>query len=124
MTAAPPTFGAHLRALRQARGMSQRELAERVGIDHTYLSKLETGARELDGYGPSPTLLVGLSLVLRADAFDLFIAAGKVPIEVAELMNRSDAARAFYRRAVALGLSDAEWDRLRQAMEQMAGGGR
>lgn len=35
------------------------------------------------------------------------------------LLIEGDAARAFYRRAVALALSDADWDRLRQEMERI-----
>ena len=37
-------FGARLRELRKQAGMSLRELADRVGIDFTYLSKIENGA--------------------------------------------------------------------------------
>ena len=35
------TFGQRLRELRKAKGLNQKELAEKVGIDFTYLSKLE-----------------------------------------------------------------------------------
>jgi transcriptional regulator with XRE-family HTH domain len=37
------TFGERLRQLRRERQMNQRALAERAGIDFTYLSKLENG---------------------------------------------------------------------------------
>ncbi|MEP9356763.1 helix-turn-helix transcriptional regulator [Xanthobacter sp. KR7-65] len=34
-------FARNLRALRQAKGLSQEELAHRAGIDRTYISSLE-----------------------------------------------------------------------------------
>ena len=69
------TFGQRLRELRKAKGMTQRELAQRAGIDFTYLSKLETGAMP----PPSEKTILSLAEVLDADADELFGAAGKVP---------------------------------------------
>ena len=42
-------IGAKLRALREKLGMSQEEVAERAGVDRTYISILERGLK-------SPTL--------------------------------------------------------------------
>ena len=39
------TFGQHIRELRQAAGLSLRELARRVGITAPYLSDIESGYR-------------------------------------------------------------------------------
>ncbi|MBO8154787.1 LexA family transcriptional regulator [Thermovirga sp.] len=41
-------IGAKIRALRQARGMTQKELASLVGISQNYLSQIETGHRRID----------------------------------------------------------------------------
>ena len=38
------TFAANLRRLRNAKGLSQEELADLADINRTYISKLETGA--------------------------------------------------------------------------------
>ncbi|MGS0893618.1 helix-turn-helix domain-containing protein [Burkholderia stagnalis] len=38
----------HLRALRKGAGLTQIQLAERLGIDQSYLSKIERGERYLD----------------------------------------------------------------------------
>jgi transcriptional regulator with XRE-family HTH domain len=55
----PKRFGEKLRALRQQRGMSLRELADALGYDaHVYLNLVETGKK-----GPS------LTLVMRTAAF-------------------------------------------------------
>ncbi|TET67120.1 MAG: XRE family transcriptional regulator, partial [Dehalococcoidia bacterium] len=36
-------FGARLRELRILAGLTQRELAEKIGVDFSYLSKIENG---------------------------------------------------------------------------------
>ncbi len=38
-------FGAHIRSLRQQRGLSQEEVAHTAGIHVTYLSGIERGKR-------------------------------------------------------------------------------
>jgi transcriptional regulator with XRE-family HTH domain len=39
-------FGANLRRIRRKRGLTQEELAYRVGMDVSYLSELENGRKE------------------------------------------------------------------------------
>lgn len=41
------TFGAKLKQLRLAAGLSQEELASRAGIDRTYVSSCERGRRNI-----------------------------------------------------------------------------
>ena len=41
------TFGARVRAARQEVGISQEELADRAGLDRTYVSGIERGQRNL-----------------------------------------------------------------------------
>lgn len=69
------TFGQHLRQLRKAKGVTQRELAEKAGIHFTYLSKLETGVMP----APSEKTILALANVLDADIDELFGAAKKIP---------------------------------------------
>ena len=45
MDAFTKAFGAHVRSIRQERGMSQEEVAHRAGIHVTYLSGIERGRR-------------------------------------------------------------------------------
>lgn len=40
-------FGRRLRQLRRARGLSQETLAERAGLDRTYVSSCERGRRNI-----------------------------------------------------------------------------
>ncbi|MBJ9964514.1 helix-turn-helix domain-containing protein [Burkholderia seminalis] len=39
---------AHLKTLRKAAGLTQAQLAERLGLDQSYLSKIERGERYVD----------------------------------------------------------------------------
>ncbi|CAN7245626.1 helix-turn-helix domain-containing protein [Variovorax paradoxus] len=56
-------LGLLLRALREARGLSSRELGQLADIDHTYVYRLETGEKQ----SPSEDLLARLLRVLKAD---------------------------------------------------------
>lgn len=47
-THAEDLFRAMLRNLRQERGLTQAQLAQRLGLPQSYVSKYETGERRLD----------------------------------------------------------------------------
>lgn len=69
------TFGVYLRNLRKQKRLSQRDLAAQVGIDFTYLSKIEGGQLA----PPSEAVLRYLARALDADENDLINHAGKIP---------------------------------------------
>lgn len=77
----PADFGATLQALRKARGLTQRQLAAKLGIDFTYLSKLENNR----GERPSEKLVRQLAERLGAEAEELLALAGRLPEELGEL---------------------------------------
>jgi HTH-type transcriptional regulator, competence development regulator len=79
------TFGERLRQLRRDRQMNQRTLAARVGIDFTYLSKLENG--RLDP--PSAETIVKLAQALGANPDELLLLAHKVPQDLIPVITRS-----------------------------------
>jgi len=72
------TFGNRLRELRKATGKSQRELGKVVGIDYTYLSRIENGKAP----PPSPHVIRRLSENLKAKGNELFDLANKEPYQV------------------------------------------
>lgn len=59
-------FGEVLRRYRSSVGISQEELADRTGVDRTFISRLERGVRQ-----PTITTLLGLSRALGISAGDL-----------------------------------------------------
>ena len=78
------TFGALLRAYREAAGSSQLALARQVGVDSGYISRLEAGTRAT----PSRELAqaLGAALDLPAEGRDrLLAAAGYLPTSLASV---------------------------------------
>ena len=59
---AQTAIGVLLRSLRDKRKLSLREVAQLAGVDHAYIHRLETGAKE----SPSEQVLVKLTRTLRA----------------------------------------------------------
>ncbi len=60
-------FGAVIKKLREQRGMSQRDLAERVNVSGAYIAMLETGKRN----NPSLATLKRLAKALGVSVTEL-----------------------------------------------------
>lgn len=69
-------FGKLIRQARKDKGFSQRELAEKLGLDFTYLSKLENNRAD---YPPKEEVIRSLAVHLELDAEELIFLAGRVP---------------------------------------------
>jgi transcriptional regulator with XRE-family HTH domain len=105
-------FGERLRQLRKERGLTLRALAEAVGVDFTYLSKIENGKA---GYLPGAETIRALAEALGADALELLHWADKVPPEV-QTFARNAKARRFLQRAEEIA-SPGDWDALLNLLE-------
>lgn len=75
-----PTFAERIRTLRKEADFTQRDLAEKVKIDFTYLSKLENGR----GDPPAEDTIRRMAEALGSDANELLALAGKISAEVRE----------------------------------------
>ena len=102
--------------MRKRAQMSQRDLAERIGVDFTYLSKIENGRVE----PPSEAVLKNISKEL-AEALGeneiemadrLITLAGKIPSDLAETLSRNPEAVRFLRSIGDEVWSSEEWRRL------------
>ena len=80
-------FGARLRKLRKQAGFSQRELADNVGVDFTYLSKIENGVMP----PPSEKVILRLAEALDTDREELMTLAGKIPADIAQILKNREA---------------------------------
>lgn len=60
-------LGARVRDLRQTKGLSQEEFADRVGIDRTYISGVERGVRN-----PTVQVLHRVARALGVSLSELF----------------------------------------------------
>jgi transcriptional regulator with XRE-family HTH domain len=89
------TFGERLRALRKEKGLTLRQMSAKVGVGHTYLSRIETGRMTYGEY-PSEQLIHKLADTLGADEDELLLLAEKIPEQVrTRLLQRPDAFRAL-----------------------------
>jgi transcriptional regulator with XRE-family HTH domain len=106
------TFGQRLRELRKALNLSQKALADRVGINFTYLSKIENERLDFAQF-PSEELIRKLAAALEADEGELMILAQKIPEQIKKrVMERPDAFRKF------ADLDDKEIDRLLEEIDE------
>lgn len=84
-------FGEAIRGLRQDQQMSQRELAAKVGVTFTYISKIENHKLDFGEY-PSETMIHKLAEALDADETELLLLAEKVPPRIRQrVMERPEA---------------------------------
>lgn len=111
------TFGQTLRELRRSKGISQRELAEKVSVDFSYISKLENDRLP----PPAADTIVRICLALGVPADELLALAGKVPNDIKETIGSSPAAMQFIRSAQSIGLTEEEWEKLTKQLKQLRG---
>ena len=67
------SFGQRIQRLRRHRGLTQRQVAAQLGIDFTYLSKLENDR----GEPPGEDTIRGLATLLETDEEMLLAMAGR-----------------------------------------------
>jgi len=106
------TLGERIRELRQAKQLTLRDLAAKVDVGFTYISKIENHKLE-QGHGPSEKLIHKLAAELDADEEELLLLAEKVP----EPIRKRFSQRPEVFRFIA-GMDDDEMDAL---LEQYGG---
>lgn len=92
----PPseTFGRRIQRLRRELRLTQRQVANELGLDFTYLSKLENDR----GEPPGEETVRRLARVLGADEEELLALAGKIPSELRSMAQRDFEFARFLRR--------------------------
>ena len=109
-------FPERLRELRKAARLSQRALAEKVGVNFTYLSKIENGRVE----PPSESVLQRIAKELAGElgmdeielSDELITLAGKIPSDLAETLSRNPEIIRFLRSVGDDVRSPDDWRRL------------
>jgi transcriptional regulator with XRE-family HTH domain len=112
------SFGRRLRELRLERRLNQKELAGRVGIDFTYLSKLENDRME----PPAEETIRRLAAALAVEPTELILLARKVPSDLKPIITQSPLVPQFLRTTRARGWTEADWQRLIDSVEGEASG--
>jgi transcriptional regulator with XRE-family HTH domain len=110
-------FGKTLRELRRSAGVSQRELASRVGVDFSYISKVENGRIP----PPAADTIVRICEVLGVDPDQSLAATGKMPTQIKEMLGGNSSALRFMREAQRMALTDDEWTEMVEQMKRLRG---
>jgi HTH-type transcriptional regulator, competence development regulator len=109
------SFGVALRMRRRDAGLTQRDLAERAGLDFTYISKLENDRLP----PPAADTVVLLCRILGTPPEEMLALTGKIPSEVQQMMSSSSAAQEFLREAQQRGISETEWRQLASLLRSL-----
>jgi HTH-type transcriptional regulator, competence development regulator len=107
------TFGEQLKTWRTEAQLNQRDFGAKVGIDFTYLSKIENGRMP----PPSEATICKMAEVLEKDPDILLQLAQKVPQDLRPIISNSREAPALLRAID--GWNDDKVARLRQIAEDM-----
>lgn len=109
------SLGARLRELRKAKNLTQRQLAEALKVDFSYVSKIENDRLE---HAPSLKVLEHLAETLGVDELELLELADKMPPVLRDLALNPQAMQ-FLRRASKVNSPDV-WQSLADHLENLA----
>ena|SRR5438874_2536713 len=107
------TFGRRLRQLRTERALTLRALAEKIGVDFSYLSKIENDRLP---HTPSAETVRAIAAALDANPIELLQIADKLPPEL-DQVTTVPAARRFIARATQMA-SPEDWEALLKLLEK------
>jgi HTH-type transcriptional regulator, competence development regulator len=100
-------FGAFIRQKREAKEIGLREMAKKIGVSPTYLSKVER-----DEFSPPTEDKVRkIAVILGLDADELLARAGRVASDLTEIIRRQPREAANFLRSTS-PLTPDEWRRL------------
>jgi transcriptional regulator with XRE-family HTH domain len=106
------TIGQRIREIRKSRNLTQRELADRVGINFTYLSRVENDRLD-DEQTPREDTLQRIARALDADPDELLLLARRIPDAYRDrILSRPGMFRKL------LNLSDTALEELVKQLEQ------
>ncbi|MGA9349943.1 MAG: helix-turn-helix transcriptional regulator [Anaerolineae bacterium] len=109
------TFGQALRELRRSKGISQRDLAEKVRVDFSYISKIENDRLP----SPAADTIVKICDALEVSPDTLLALSGKIPSELRDTIGSSPAAMQFIRNAQSMDLTEEEWKELTKQLKRL-----
>ena len=110
------TFADAVKTLRKKKRITQRDLAETIGVDFTYISKIENNRLV---HSPSEDIIRKMAVVLGADADELIVLAKKVPQKLQETIVSDDFVVNFLR--VAPSLDSDQRKRIKLVMDETEG---
>jgi transcriptional regulator with XRE-family HTH domain len=122
-------FGAFLRDKRIQKGLTLRDLAQKINLSHSYLSGVENGKK----LPPSNKVLFEIAKVLTLDTESrrlLFDIAAKekeyqhadysLPADISKYLFETEVAKSFIREADKQGCSNEYWNMLLQQIKNIS----
>lgn len=109
------TFGQTLKEIRRIKDITQRQLATAVGVDFSYISKIENDRMP----PPAADTIVKICEVLDVPPDDLLAMTRKMPTPIKEAISEKPAAQQFLREAQNMTLTDDEWSTLIQELKKL-----
>ena len=122
-------FGAFLRDKRNQKGLTLRELAQKIGVSHSYLSNVEKGKK----LPPNNKVLLEIANVLTLDTesrrllFDIAAETKElnrndysVPADISKYLHDTEVAKSFIREADKQGYSNEFWNMLLQQIKNIS----
>ena len=109
------TFGQTLKEIRRSKGVTQRQLAAAVGVDFSYISKVENDRMP----PPAADTIVKICEALGVAPDELLAMTGKMPTPVKETISENPAAQQFLREAQTMTLTADEWGTLTQQLKKL-----
>lgn len=85
MTAEGLKFGAFVRREREAREIGLREMAKKIGVSPTYLSKVERD----EFRPPTEDKVRAIAQIIECDPDELLALAGRMPSDLADIIKRA-----------------------------------
>ena len=109
-------FGAFIRRMREAKEIGLREMAKKIEVSPTYLSKVER-----DEFAPpAEDRVKAIAAILDLDADDLLARAGRVSSDISGIIKRQPVALAALLRTTD-GLSAEDISRLVRQVQKAKG---
>ncbi len=108
-------FGDVLKEYRRAAGMTQRELADRAGLDFSYISKIENNRIP----PPAADTIVQICKILNVQPDELLSLTGKIPTQMKSDVITSKSAFRFLREAQEMKLNDDEWLEMSKSLKKL-----
>jgi transcriptional regulator with XRE-family HTH domain len=109
------TFGQILRNLRREKNISQRELAASIGVDFSYISKVENDRLA----PPAAETILKIANKLGVASEILLFSSGKLSENIKDIVTSSPEVIRFLNEAREMHLKDEEWQVLFQELKKL-----